>query len=99
MTLERFGNNRAALHFGNQKLNVHPPGVVASLKAGHPTPGSLDICFLSSAPLDAVIARLRECGIPIIAGPDIRAGAVGSIRSVYVRDPDDNLVEIAEPVG
>jgi len=99
MTLERFGNNRIALHFGKQKINVHQPGVMAGLKAQHPTPGSLDLCFLASVPLADVITRLGECGIPIIAGPDIRAGAVGSIRSVYVRDPDDNLVEIAEPVA
>jgi len=97
MTLERFGNNRLALRFGKQKINVHPPGATIGLKARTPTPGSLDLCFLASVPLDAVIARLREHGVEIIAGPSIRAGALGPIRSVYVRDPDDNLVEISEP--
>ena len=99
MALERFGDDRIALRFGRQKINVHPPGMTARLKAKHPTAGSLDLCFLASVPLEAVMERLRERGIPIIAGPVIRAGAMGEIRSVYLRDPDDNLVEIAEPAG
>jgi catechol 2,3-dioxygenase-like lactoylglutathione lyase family enzyme len=99
MTLERYGNDRIALRFGNQKINVHQPGVIAGLKADAPTPGSLDLCFLASVPLATVTERLRQLGVPIVAGPVVRAGAVGSIRSVYVRDPDANLVEIAEPVG
>ena len=97
MTLERYGNDRIALRFGNQKINVHPPGVAAGLKADLPTPGSLDLCFLASVSLTAVMERLRECGVPIIAGPVTRAGGIGNIRSVYVRDPDANLVEIAVP--
>ena len=99
MTLKRYGDNRLALRFGSQKINVHQPGVMAGLKAASPTPGSLDLCFLASIPLDAVIARLREHGVPIVAGPVIRSGAIGNIRSVYMRDPDDNLVEIAEPAA
>src|SRR5262245_20132210 len=98
MQLERYGDNRIALRFGQQKINVHQPGVSAGLKAQHPTPGSLDLCFIAAAPLEAVIAKLRARGIAIIAGPDRRAGAHGPIRSIYVRDPDDNLVEIAEYV-
>ncbi|MCC6534448.1 MAG: VOC family protein [Burkholderiales bacterium] len=97
MTLERYGDERLALRFGRQKINVHQPGVMAGLKARFPTPGSLDLCFLAAIPLEAVIARLNERGIPIVAGPVIRTGAAGNIRSVYVRDPDDNLVEISEP--
>ena len=96
MKLERYGNNRIALRFGQQKINVHQPGVAAGLKALHPTPGSLDLCFIAAVPLDAVIERLRSQGVAIIEGPGRRAGAHGPIRSIYVRDPDDNLVEIAE---
>lgn len=97
MTLERYGDNRLALRFGKQKINVHQPGASIGLKAQSPTPGSLDLCFLASVPLDAVITRLRAHGVEIIAGPAMRAGGRGPIRSVYVRDPDDNLVEISEP--
>ena len=99
MTLERYGNDRVALRFGTQKINVHQPNVMATLKAGVPTPGSLDLCFLAAVPLASVIGRLRELGVPLVEGPVVRAGATGNIRSVYVRDPDANLVEIAEPVG
>jgi catechol 2,3-dioxygenase-like lactoylglutathione lyase family enzyme len=88
MALERYGNDRIALCFGKQKINVHQPGVMAGLKADAPTPGSLDLCFIASVPLDRVIERLSERGVPIIAGPVIRAGAASAIRSVYVRDPD-----------
>ncbi len=97
MTLERYGVDRIALRFGSQKINVHPPGANIRLKADMPTPGSLDLCFLASLPLETVMARLRAHGIELIAGPVVRAGACGPIRSVYVRDPDDNLVEISEP--
>lgn len=96
MELERYGNGRIALRFGSQKINVHQPGVNAGLKAHTPTSGSLDLCFVASIPLAEVMARLRSHGIAIIEGPSPRAGAHGPIRSVYVRDPDDNLVEIAE---
>jgi catechol 2,3-dioxygenase-like lactoylglutathione lyase family enzyme len=65
-------------------------------KAERPTPGALDLCFLAEVPLDAVIGRLEAAGIPIEAGPVPRAGATGPIRSIYVRDPDGNLIEIAE---
>jgi catechol 2,3-dioxygenase-like lactoylglutathione lyase family enzyme len=96
MRLERYGDSRIALRFGEQKINVHQPGVSAGLKAQYPTPGSLDLCFIAAMPLNAVVEKLRACGIAIIAGPSQRAGARGPIRSIYVRDPDDNLVEIAE---
>ena len=88
---------RVALRFGDRKFNVHPPGFDASLKASEPTPGSLDFCFLADRPLGEVIAHLRACGVEIIAGPDKRQGARFDIRSVYMRDPDGNLVEISEP--
>ena len=97
MQLERYGENRIALRFGKQKINVHQPDVMAGLKAQAPTPGSLDLCFVASVPLDAVIECLRANGVTIITGPVERSGGLGSIRSVYVRDPDQNLVEIAVP--
>ena len=98
MQLERFGEGRIALRFGEQKFNVHPPGYDAGIKARHPTPGSLDLCFLADCPLEQVIARLKQHNIPIEEGPVTRTGARFPIRSVYVRDPDDNLVEISVPV-
>ncbi len=97
MQLERYGENRIALLFGSQKINVHQPGVIAGLKAQVPTPGSLDLCFIASVPLDDVIERLRRHGVAIVSGPSLRSGGLGAIRSVYVRDPDANLVEIAVP--
>lgn len=97
MTLEKFGNGRLALRFGDQKLNIHDSATVTDNYAAYPTPGSLDFCFLADRPLDEVIAKLGEAGIPIELGPVIRTGARFAIRSVYVRDPDRNLVEIAEP--
>lgn len=100
MRVERYGSRgaeRIALRFGDRKFNVHPPGFDASLKATKPTPGSLDFCFLADRPLGEVIAHLRACSVEIIAGPDKRQGARFDLRSVYMRDPDGNLVEIAEP--
>lgn len=100
MRVKRYGARgaeRIALRFGERKFNVHPPGVAAGLKADNPTPGSLDFCFLADRPLAEVIAHLNACKVEIIAGPDKRAGARFDIRSVYMRDPDGNLVEIAEP--
>ena len=97
MQLETFGAGRIALRFGEQKFNVHPPGYAADIRARHPTPGSLDLCFLADCPLDDVIARLKRHNIPIEEGPSIRTGARFPLRSVYVRDPDDNLVEISVP--
>ena len=97
MTLERFGAGRIALRFGEQKINVHPPGYEASIKARRPTPGSLDLCFLAACPLEEVIARLQVHGVAIEEGPTLRTGARFAIRSVYVRDPDDNLIEISVP--
>ena len=96
MTLERYGEGRIALTFGPHKFNVHPPGFDASIKAKTPTPGSLDLCLLADRPLSEVIARLEACGVSIEEGPSIRTGARFAIRSVYVRDPDENLIEISE---
>ncbi|MGH8647863.1 MAG: VOC family protein [Burkholderiales bacterium] len=96
MRLERYGENRIALRFGDHKFNVHPPGFDAGIKARVPTPGSLDLCFLADRPLDEVIAHLGRERVPIEEGPGNRTGARFTIRSVYVRDPDGNLIEISE---
>jgi len=96
MQLERFGAGRLALRFGDHKFNVHPPGLDAGIKARLPTPGSLDLCFLADVPLDEVVVRLNAHNIPIEEGPIERTGARFAIRSVYVRDPDGNLIEISE---
>ena len=96
MRVERYGENRIALRFGDHKFNVHPPGFDASIKARVPTPGSLDLCFLADRPLDEVIAQLKREQVPIEEGPVNRTGARFTIRSVYVRDPDGNLIEISE---
>lgn len=97
MTLEQFGAGRLALRFGDQKINIHDRSTVTDGYARHPTPGSLDLCFLADRPLDDVIARLKEHGVPIELGPVQRTGARFPLRSVYVRDPDENLIEISEP--
>jgi len=98
MQRETFGAGRLAFRFGNQKINVHVRGHEFEPKAHLPVPGALDLCFIASIPLDAVIARLHAAQWPIIEGPVQRTGATGPIRSVYVRDPDLNLIEIAEPL-
>ncbi len=87
---------RQAFKFGNQKINLHIKGKEFEPKAHLPVSGSLDLCFIASIPLDAVIAKLAAASWPIIEGPVIRTGATQKIKSVYVRDPDLNLIEISE---
>ena len=99
MTFERFGEGRMALKFGGQKINVHEKGREFAPRATLAAPGTLDVCFIAALPLKDVIARLVECGVPIVEGPVAKTGATGPIRSVYVRDPDGNLVEISEQAG
>lgn len=96
MTLENFGEGRIAFRFGAQKINLHEAGKEFLPKAHLPTPGSLDLCFIASVPLDTVIARLAEKNWPVEEGPVLRTGAIYKIRSVYLRDPDRNLIEISE---
>jgi catechol 2,3-dioxygenase-like lactoylglutathione lyase family enzyme len=95
MTAVTFGDGRHALAFGAQKINLHEAGREFEPKAAAPTPGSADLCFLTAEPLDAVLEHLRRAGVPVVEGPVPRTGATGPIRSVYVRDPDGNLIEIA----
>ena len=99
MRLEIFGEGRTAFRFGNQKINLHVVGKEFEPKADRPTPGSLDLCFIASAPLSEVVQRLTDSGVPIIEGPVRRTGAAFPITSIYVRDPDMNLIEIAERAG
>ena len=90
-----FGDGRRALQIGQQKVNLHEAGHEFEPKARVPTPGSGDFCLVTTEPLDDVITRLARLGIAIEEGPVGRTGAIGPLLSVYVRDPDDNLVEIA----
>jgi len=95
MEVTTFGEGRTALKFGQQKINLHPADRIPGLVADRPTPGSGDLCFITTASLADVTAHLAECGVPIVAGPGPRAGAIGTIQSVYIRDPDQNLIEIS----
>jgi catechol 2,3-dioxygenase-like lactoylglutathione lyase family enzyme len=96
MSLETFGAGRVAFKFGEQKINLHEYGTEFLPKANVPTPGSLDLCFIASMPLEQVIAHLQKMNVTIEEGPVARTGANWPIRSVYVRDPDLNLIEISE---
>ena len=90
-----FGEGRTALRFGQHKINLHSADNVPNLVADKPTPGSADLCFITRTPLAEVVSHLQDCGVPIVAGPGPRAGAIGTIQSIYIRDPDQNLVEIS----
>lgn len=101
MTLESFTGGvppveRKAFRFGSQKINLHLRGKEFEPKAHLPVPGALDLCFIASVPLAQVIDRLNAAHWPIALGPVLRTGATQKIRSVYVRDPDLNLIEISE---
>jgi catechol 2,3-dioxygenase-like lactoylglutathione lyase family enzyme len=90
-----FGEGRWALQVGEQKINLHEAGREFEPKASRPTPGSGDLCLVTDEPLERVLERLQALGIPVEAGPVPRTGAVAPLRSIYLRDPDGNLLEIA----
>jgi catechol 2,3-dioxygenase-like lactoylglutathione lyase family enzyme len=98
MKLESFRTpteERVALKFGHQKINLHEWGKEFTPRAHVAAPGTLDLCFIAAVPLDEVVNRLARMKVAIIEGPVMKTGAAGPIRSVYVRDPDLNLVEIS----
>jgi catechol 2,3-dioxygenase-like lactoylglutathione lyase family enzyme len=98
MRREVFGDGRLALRFGDQKLNLHRAGAEIEPHAAAPTPGSADVCLLVDGPLAGAEAELARHGIPVELGPVERTGATGPLRSLYLRDPDGNLVELSEPL-
>jgi len=98
MKKEVFGNGRVALKCGDQKINLHETGKEFEPKAHNPTPGSADLCFITQTPLNEAMDHVKRCGVEIIEGPVERAGANGPIRSFYVRDPDQNLIEVANEI-
>jgi catechol 2,3-dioxygenase-like lactoylglutathione lyase family enzyme len=90
-----FAEGRRGLAFGRQKLNLHQAGREFEPKALKPGPGAIDLCFISTTPLEAVIEHLKANGIAIIQGPVPKTGALGPMMSVYFRDPDGNLIEVS----
>jgi catechol 2,3-dioxygenase-like lactoylglutathione lyase family enzyme len=98
MELIRFGSGRTALAFGAQKINLHLYGNEFEPKAQVPLPGSADLCFLTSIPIEDVLSHLALCDVEVLEGPVMRTGATGPIRSVYFRDPDLNLIEVSNSV-
>ncbi len=92
-----FGEGRLALAFGSQKINLHRAGHEFDPRAANPTPGSGDLCFLLDVSLDTARERLQAAGIAVEEGPVRRSGATGPILSLYIRDPDDNLIELSIP--
>jgi catechol 2,3-dioxygenase-like lactoylglutathione lyase family enzyme len=95
MTAVTFGGGRKALAFGSSKINLHRRGHELEPKAASPTPGSADLCLIADDPLEAVVAHLEAHAVVVEEGPVERTGARGRIRSVYVRDPDRNLIELS----
>ncbi|MGD1910549.1 MAG: VOC family protein [Rivularia sp. (in: cyanobacteria)] len=95
MQVVTFGENRKALQFGEQKINLHEAGKEFEPKALYPTSGSADICFISNKPLSQIKNHIISCGIDIISGPVTRTGAIGTIESIYLHDTDGNLIEIS----
>jgi len=98
MVKEVFGDGRIALKCGSQKINLHELGKEFEPKANKPMPGSADLCFITHTPLDDAMAHVKGCGVEIIEGPVERTGTNGPLRSFYFRDPDQNLIEVANEI-
>ncbi|MFT9400120.1 VOC family protein [Acetobacter sp.] len=100
MEREEYGrNNRTALRFGGQKLNLRPQDASGWDTAVHALPGGNDLCFVTAVTSDDVVEHLKKCGVSLVEGPVARLGALGPITSVYCHDPDQNLIEIASYQG
>jgi catechol 2,3-dioxygenase-like lactoylglutathione lyase family enzyme len=97
MTADTFAGGRRALRFGDQKINLHQAGAEHAPHAEAPTPGAADFCLLSDVPVADIAAHLAAVGVEVIEGPAHRAGSTGPLTSIYFRDPDGNLVEVANP--
>ncbi len=95
MEVVTFGEGRKALAFGQSKINLHQLGREFEPKAAAPTPGSADLCLVTPARPQAVLAHLEACGVAVLDGPVRRTGALGPITSIYFRDPDANLIEVS----
>jgi catechol 2,3-dioxygenase-like lactoylglutathione lyase family enzyme len=95
MTPITFAGGRRGLAFGNQKINLHQAGREYEPKALKPAPGTVDLCFIAQTPLAEVIEHIKSCSVTIVEGPVAKTGALGPMQSVYIRDPDGNLVEIS----
>ena len=93
-----FDGSRKALQFGNHKINLHEHGEAIEPKAEHPTPGSADLCFITLTPIEKVEEHIRTCGIDLVEGPVRRSGARGAVLSIYLRDPDGNLIELSNQI-
>jgi catechol 2,3-dioxygenase-like lactoylglutathione lyase family enzyme len=93
-----YGAGRKSLRFGDQKINVHPHDGSMPLVAKQPTPGSADLCFLSSTPVEAWVTYLARHGVAVEVAPSRKVGATGPIWSIYLRDPDHNLIEISNRI-
>ena len=93
-----FGDNRVALHFSDQKINLHPAGWDYEPKARVSIAGSADLCFIVSERVESLHTKLVQLGVDIIEGPVERTGATGRLFSIYIRDPDGNLIELSNRV-